>query len=79
MTGTLAVPHSLPDALNGVLLSPTKASFSPSSWNDGATSPNGQGENESAGPFNFKTTVMAKSPVMKSVSISSYMLSLFKC
>jgi hypothetical protein len=47
-------------------LSPTRASFnlSPS---DNAPQ-NGQGDNGSPGPFNFQTTTMAKSPVVKSVS-----------
>ncbi|KAF7594678.1 Endoplasmic reticulum zinc transporter [Aspergillus hancockii] len=45
-------------------LSPTRAAFnlSPS---DNAPQ-NGQGDNGSAGPFNFQTTTMAKSPVVKS-------------
>lgn len=55
-------------------LSPTKSSFNPSF--NLATSPeyaetpieNGSGEPSPAEPFNFNTTVMAKSPVIKSVS-----------
>lgn len=45
-------------------LSPTKASFNLSV---DAAQPNGQSDNVSSGPFNFQTTTMAKSPVVKSV------------
>lgn len=45
-------------------LSPTKASFNLSV---DAAQPNDQSDNVSSGPFNFQTTSMAKSPVVKSV------------
>ncbi|KAJ5314212.1 guanosine-diphosphatase [Penicillium atrosanguineum] len=50
-------------------LSPTKASFSfgTSPPENGTLTQNGSGESPNAGPFNFNTTVMAKSPVIKSV------------
>ncbi|KAJ6120608.1 hypothetical protein N7523_004888 [Penicillium sp. IBT 18751x] len=49
-------------------LSPTKASFSfgTSPPENGTPTQNGLGDSPSAGPFNFNTTVMAKSPVVKS-------------
>ncbi|KAJ5127103.1 hypothetical protein N7448_007882 [Penicillium atrosanguineum] len=49
-------------------LSPTKASFSfgTSPPENGTLTQNGSGESPNAGPFNFNTTVMAKSPVIKS-------------
>ncbi|KAJ5677085.1 uncharacterized protein N7477_002718 [Penicillium maclennaniae] len=49
-------------------LSPTKASFSfgTSPPENGTPTQNGSGDSPSAGPFNFNTTVMAKSPVVKS-------------
>lgn len=49
-------------------LSPTRASFTLSPSDN--VPQNSQGDNGSAGPFNFKTTTMAKSPVVKSVSPS---------
>lgn len=51
-------------------LSPTKSSFNlPTSPEDAETPiENGSGDTSPAGPFNFNTTVMAKSPVVKSVS-----------
>lgn len=79
LTGTLAVPHSSPDVQTGDFLSPTKVSFSPNSLNDGATSPATPEDIASPGPFNFKTTVLAKSPVMKSVSVSSIILTVSNC
>ncbi|KAB8263477.1 cation efflux family protein family [Aspergillus pseudonomiae] len=45
-------------------LSPTRASFALSPSDN--VLQNSQGDNGSAGPFNFKTTTMAKSPVVKS-------------
>lgn len=50
-------------------LSPTKSSFNLATSPEDAETPieNGLGDT-SAGPFNFNTTVMAKSPVIKSVS-----------
>lgn len=47
-------------------LSPTRAGFNLSPAD--ALQPSDQSDNASAGPFNFKTTTMAKSPVVKSVS-----------
>lgn len=54
-------------------LSPTKASFSfgTSPPENGTPTQTGLGDSASAGPFNFNTTVMAKSPVVKSVSLLS--------
>ena len=54
-------------------LSPTKASFSfgTSPPENGTPTQNGPGDSPSAGPFNFNTTVMAKSPVVKSVNFVS--------
>lgn len=50
-------------------LSPTKSSFNLSPLPDSTTSAqNGSSNMTAAGPFNFNTTVMAKSPVTKSVS-----------
>lgn len=49
-------------------LSPTKASFNLSPGLAESTSEqNGSADSIPAGPFNFNTTVMAKSPVVKSV------------
>jgi divalent metal cation (Fe/Co/Zn/Cd) transporter len=49
-------------------LSPTKASFGfgTSPPEQGTPTQNGLGDSPNAGPFNFNTTVMAKSPVVKS-------------
>jgi hypothetical protein len=51
-------------------LSPTKSSFNLATSPEDAETPisNGSGETTPAGPFNFDTAVMAKSPVVKSVS-----------
>jgi hypothetical protein len=51
-------------------LSPTKSSFNLATSPEDAETPiqNGSVETTPAGPFNFDTTVMAKSPVVKSVS-----------
>jgi hypothetical protein len=51
-------------------LSPTKSSFNLSPAPEDTVSPieNGASDMTAAGPFNFSTTVMAKSPVVKSVS-----------
>jgi hypothetical protein len=51
-------------------LSPTKASFSFGTGpaEDVTPTQTGSGDSPTAGPFNFNTTVMAKSPVVKSVS-----------
>jgi len=52
-------------------LSPTKASFSFGTGPAENVTPtqNGSGDSPTAGPFNFDTTVMAKGPVVKSVSV----------
>jgi hypothetical protein len=51
-------------------LSPTKASFSFGTGpaEDVTPTQTGSGDSPTAGPFNFNTTVMAKGPVVKSVS-----------
>ena len=47
-------------------LSPTRANFN---LNPSDSVQNGQSDPDPAGPFNFKTATMAKSPVIKSVCI----------
>ncbi|KAJ5082573.1 hypothetical protein N7532_011616 [Penicillium argentinense] len=56
------------DPMNADRLSPTKSSFNLSTRAADAVSPskNGSSDSPPAGPFNFNTTVMAKSPVVKS-------------
>ena len=58
------------DAESKDRLSPTKSSFNLATSPEDAETPiqNGSGESNPAGPFNFDTAVMAKSPVVKSVS-----------
>ena len=57
------------DPENHDLLSPAKPSlnFSPGSADTATSMKNGSADATMAGPFNFNTTVMAKSPVIKSV------------
>lgn len=52
-------------------LSPTKKSFTLSPGIAESPTKNASINSTSAGPFNFDTTVMAKSPVMKSVSLET--------
>ncbi|KAJ5204452.1 uncharacterized protein N7498_005331 [Penicillium cinerascens] len=56
------------EPVNSDRLSPTKASFSFGTGpaEDVTPTENGSGDSPSAGPFNFNTNVMAKSPVVKS-------------
>lgn len=58
---------------NSDRLSPTKSSFSFGTGPAEEVTPteNGSGDSPTAGPFNFNTNVMAKSPVVKSVSFNS--------
>lgn len=54
-------------------LSPTKPSFSLTSSPEYAQTPTQKGSGDApAGPFNFDTVAMAKSPVVKSVSTASW-------
>ncbi|KAE8352322.1 cation efflux family protein family [Aspergillus coremiiformis] len=64
LANSLPLPRNTLNGEDPTLLSPTKVSFSPSPSNN--ASQNDQGHNGSAGPFNFKTTTMVKSPVTKS-------------
>ncbi|KAJ5301497.1 hypothetical protein N7508_006360 [Penicillium antarcticum] len=61
-------PKGIMDIGSKDRLSPTKSSFNLSPAPEDAVSPseNGSGDMTAAGPFNFNTTVMAKSPVVKS-------------
>lgn len=62
-------PKGIMDAESRDMLSPTNSSFNLATSPEDAETPieNGSGDMSSAGPFNFNTTVMAKSPVIKSV------------
>jgi hypothetical protein len=63
-------PKGIMDAESRDHLSPTRSSFNLATSPEGAETPiqNGSSETTPAGPFNFDTAVMAKSPVIKSVS-----------
>ena len=63
LAGNLPAPRSPQDGENRSRLSPQRSSF-----NLSPSDVAGQNDNASAGPFNFKTATMAKSPVVKSVS-----------
>lgn len=58
------------DAEGRDIVSPAKSSFNLATSPEDAETPieNGSSDTSPAGPFNFNTTVMAKSPVIKSVS-----------
>lgn len=60
--------NPLLDSTGHERLSPTKTSFNLSPRIPESPTKNASINSTSAGPFNFDTTVMAKSPVMKSVS-----------
>lgn len=62
LVDTFPPPRSPLGAIDSNHLSPTKSSSSPNLQN-------GSNGNGSSGPFNFATVSMAKSPVVKSVSI----------